>query len=35
LARLLFLFAFVGIFGGLAAFGLTGLFVGPVIMAAL
>ena len=30
-----FLFAFVGIFGGLAAFGLVGLFLGPVIMAAL
>jgi len=34
-ARLPFLFAFVGIFGGLATFGLLGLFVGPVIMAAL
>jgi predicted PurR-regulated permease PerM len=34
-ARLPFLLAFVGIFGGLAAFGLIGLFVGPVIMAAL
>ena len=34
-ARLPFLFAFVGIFGGLAAFGLFGLFLGPVIMAAL
>jgi predicted PurR-regulated permease PerM len=34
-ARLPFLFAFVGIFGGIAAFGLFGLFVGPVIMAAL
>ena len=34
-ARLSFLLAFVGIFGGLAAFGLMGLFVGPVIMAAL
>jgi predicted PurR-regulated permease PerM len=34
-ARLPFLLAFVGIFGGLAAFGLMGLFVGPVIMAAL
>jgi predicted PurR-regulated permease PerM len=33
-ARLPFLLAFVGIFGGLAAFGLIGLFVGPVIMAA-
>ncbi|WP_245427653.1 AI-2E family transporter [Bradyrhizobium sp. MOS003] len=34
-ARLPFLLAFVGIFGGLAAFGLMGLFLGPVIMAAL
>jgi predicted PurR-regulated permease PerM len=34
-ARLPFLFAFVGIFGGLAAFGLIGLFLGPVVMAAL
>jgi predicted PurR-regulated permease PerM len=34
-ARLPFLFAFVGIFGGLAAFGLVGLFLGPVVMAAL
>jgi predicted PurR-regulated permease PerM len=34
-ARLPFLFAFVGIFGGLAAFGLLGLFLGPVIMSAL
>jgi predicted PurR-regulated permease PerM len=34
-ARLPFLFAFVGIFGGLATFGLFGLFLGPVIMAAL
>ncbi|MCS3893334.1 putative PurR-regulated permease PerM [Bradyrhizobium japonicum USDA 38] len=34
-ARLPFVMAFVGIFGGLAAFGLIGLFVGPVIMAAL
>lgn len=34
-ARLPFLLAFVGIFGGLAAFGLVGLFLGPVIMAAL
>ena len=33
-ARLPFLLAFVGIFGGMAAFGLIGLFVGPVIMAA-
>jgi len=33
-ARLPFLYAFVGIFGGLAAFGLVGLFLGPVIMAA-
>jgi predicted PurR-regulated permease PerM len=34
-ARLPFLFAFVGIFGGLATLGLLGLFLGPVIMAAL
>ena len=34
-ARLPFLLALVGIFGGLQAFGLLGLFVGPVIMAAL
>lgn len=34
-ARLPFLLAFVGIFGGLAAFGLIGLFLGPVVMAAL
>jgi len=34
-ARLPFLFAFVGIFGGLTTFGLLGLFLGPVIMAAL
>lgn len=34
-ARLPFLLAFIGIFGGLASFGLLGLFVGPVIMAAL
>ena len=34
-ARLPFLFAFVSIFGGLATFGLLGLFLGPVIMAAL
>ena len=34
-ARLPFLLAFVGIFGGLASFGLLGLFLGPVIMAAL
>jgi predicted PurR-regulated permease PerM len=34
-ARLPFLFAFVGIFGGIATFGLVGLFLGPVIMAAL
>jgi predicted PurR-regulated permease PerM len=34
-ARLPFLLAFVDIFGGLAAFGLMGLFVGPAIMAAL
>ena len=30
-----FLLAFVGIFGGLASFGLLGLFLGPVVMAAL
>jgi predicted PurR-regulated permease PerM len=34
-ARLPFLLAFIGIFGGLASFGLLGLFLGPVIMAAL
>jgi predicted PurR-regulated permease PerM len=34
-ARFPFLLAFVGIFGGLAVFGLIGLFLGPVIMAAL
>jgi predicted PurR-regulated permease PerM len=33
--RLPFLFALVGIFGGLTTFGLLGLFLGPVIMAAL
>lgn len=33
-ARLPFVFAFIGIFGGLASFGLVGLFLGPVIMAA-
>jgi predicted PurR-regulated permease PerM len=33
--RLPFLFAFVGLFGGLASFGLIGLFLGPVIMAAV
>src|SRR5262245_14792181 len=33
--RLPFLFALIGIFGGLQTFGLIGLFVGPVIMAAL
>ena len=33
-ARLPFIFAFVGIFGGLTVFGLLGLFLGPVIMAA-
>jgi predicted PurR-regulated permease PerM len=33
-ARLPFLLALVGIFGGLQAFGLIGLFVGPVIVAA-
>jgi predicted PurR-regulated permease PerM len=34
-ARLPFLLALVGIFGGLQSFGLIGLFLGPVIMAAL
>jgi predicted PurR-regulated permease PerM len=34
-ARLPFLFALVGIFGGLASFGLVGVFLGPVIMAAV
>jgi predicted PurR-regulated permease PerM len=34
-ARLPFLFALIGIFGGLEVFGLIGLFLGPVIMAAL
>lgn len=34
-ARLPFLVALIGIFGGLTAFGLFGLFLGPVIMAAL
>jgi predicted PurR-regulated permease PerM len=34
-ARLPFLFAFIGIFGGLASFGLLGLFLGPVAIAAL
>jgi predicted PurR-regulated permease PerM len=29
------LWAFIGIFGGLQVFGLLGLFLGPVIMAAL
>ncbi len=33
-ARLPFLLALIGIFGGLQVFGLVGLFVGPVIMAA-
>jgi predicted PurR-regulated permease PerM len=33
-ARLPFLLALVGIFAGVAAFGLMGLFVGPVIMGA-
>ncbi|QDM19108.1 AI-2E family transporter [Tardiphaga sp. vice304] len=33
--RLPFVLAFVGIFGGLATFGLFGLFLGPVVMAAL
>ena len=34
-ARLPFLIALIGIFGGLHAFGLIGLFLGPVILAAL
>jgi predicted PurR-regulated permease PerM len=34
-ARLPFLFALIGVFGGLQTFGLLGLFVGPAIMAAL
>ena len=34
-ARLPFLAALIGIFGGIEAFGLVGLFLGPVIMAAL
>jgi predicted PurR-regulated permease PerM len=34
-ARLPFLLALIGIFGGLQAFGLVGLFVGPMILAAL
>ena len=34
-ARLPFLLAFVGIFGGLQAFGLVGLFLGPLVLAAL
>lgn len=34
-ARLPFLLALIGIFGGLEAFGLIGLFLGPVILAAL
>ena len=34
-ARLPFLMALIGIFGGLQVFGLIGLFLGPVIMAAL
>ena len=33
--RMPFLLAFVGAFGGLAAFGLVGIFVGPVVMAGL
>ena len=33
-ARLPFLFAFIGIFGGLASFGLIGLFLGPVDLVA-
>lgn len=34
-ARLPFLLALIGIFGGIQAFGLLGLFIGPVIMAAV
>ena len=34
-ARLPFLLALIGILGGLQSFGLVGLFVGPVIMAAV
>ena len=34
-ARLPFLVALIGIFGGLQAFGLIGLFLGPMILAAL
>ena len=34
-ARLPFLFALVGVFGGLATFGLVGLLLGPIVMAAL
>ena len=34
-ARLPFLLALIGIFGGMQAFGLLGLFIGPVIMAAV
>lgn len=34
-AQLPLIFAFVGAFGGLAAFGLVGIFIGPVIMAGL
>jgi len=34
-ARLPFLLALIGIFGGLRTFGLIGLFLGPVIMTAL
>jgi predicted PurR-regulated permease PerM len=34
-ARLPFLLALIGIFGGLQVFGLIGLFLGPVLMAAL
>lgn len=33
--RLPLLFAFIGAFGGLAAFGIVGIFIGPVIMAGL
>lgn len=34
-ARLPFLFVLIGILGGIQCFGLIGLFLGPVIMAAL
>ena len=34
-AKLPFLLAFIGAFGGLAVMGLVGLFIGPVVMVAL